>query len=97
MCMKSMKGERSEAFGNFTKRAENTDRQLLSTFIYYRVSPDISVFIKSIWFPIVFIIASIVPILSDISFILIFVESCSFLVHSLLLKIFFTTKGMVGV
>ena len=35
MVMKSMKGERSEAFGDFKKRAENADRQLLSTYIYY--------------------------------------------------------------
>ena len=35
MGMKSMKGERSEAFGNFTKRVENADQQLLSTYIYY--------------------------------------------------------------
>ena len=35
MGMKSMKGERREQFGDFIKRAENTDRQLLSTYIYY--------------------------------------------------------------
>ena len=35
MGMKSMKGERSEAFGDFTKRAENTDSQPLFTYLYY--------------------------------------------------------------
>ena len=35
MVMKSMEGKRREQFGDFTERAENTDRQLLSTYIYY--------------------------------------------------------------
>jgi len=35
MAVKAMKGERREAFGAFTKRAEITDRQALSTYLYY--------------------------------------------------------------
>ena len=35
MVMKSMKGEQSEAFGDFTKTAENADCQPLWTYLYY--------------------------------------------------------------
>ena len=35
MGMKSMKGERREQFGDFTKRAENADRHSLRTYIHY--------------------------------------------------------------
>ena len=35
MVMKSMKGKQSEAFGDFTKKAEMTDRRALSTYLYY--------------------------------------------------------------
>ena len=35
MAVKAMKGERREAFGAFTKRAEITDRHSLRTYIHY--------------------------------------------------------------
>ena len=42
MAVKAMKGERSEAFGAFTKRAEFTDCHSLSTYLYYYLAllPD---------------------------------------------------------